>query len=248
MAFRIFGKTNWRVKQVGLGCWQFGGAIMLDGKVKLVDNPVLLPSPNDVQGLEEPYIRASIITPEEYIGPIMQISIEARGTHVTTEYVDAKRVNMHYEFPLAEIIFDFYDKLKSVSRGYASFDYEFLDYRSSELTKLDILVNGEVVDALSVIVHSDKAYAWGRRVCDRLSTLIPRQLFDVAIQASLGSRIIARSTVKALRKNVLAKCYGGDVSRKKKLLEKQKAGKKRMKAIGNVEIPQDAFLAILRAE
>ncbi|HEY3294216.1 MAG TPA: translation elongation factor 4 [bacterium] len=223
-------------------------AIMLDGKLKLVDNPVLLPSPMEVQTLEEPFIQASIITPEEYIGQIMQISIEHRGVHMNTEYIDAKRVNMHYEFPLAEIIFDFYDKLKSVSRGYASFDYEFLDYRKSELTKLDILVNGEVVDALSVIVHADKAYSWGRRVCDRLETLIPRQLFDVAIQAALGSKIIARSTVKAMRKNVLAKCYGGDVSRKKKLLEKQKAGKKRMKAIGNVEIPQDAFLAILRAE
>ena len=223
-------------------------AIMLDGTTKLVDNPVLLPSPTETQQLEEPYIRASIISPEEYIGPIMQISIEQRGVHVNTEYIDEKRVNMHYEFPLAEIIFEYYDKLKSMSRGYASLDYEFLEYRPSELTKLDILVNGEVVDALSVIVHKDKAYDWGRRVCDRLATLIPRQLFDVAIQASLSSRIIARSTVKALRKNVLAKCYGGDVTRKKKLLEKQKAGKKRMKAIGNVEIPQDAFLAILRAE
>jgi GTP-binding protein LepA len=223
-------------------------AILTDGTVKLVDNPVLLPEPDLTQQLEEPYIRASIITPEEYIGPIMRIAIEQRGIHGNTEYLDAQRVNMHYEFPLAEIIFDFYDKLKSVSRGYASLDYEFLEYRPSELTKLDILVNGEVVDALSVIVHKDKAYDWGRRVCDRLATLIPRQLFDVAIQAALSSRIIARSTVKALRKNVLAKCYGGDVTRKKKLLEKQKSGKKRMKAIGNVEIPQDAFLAILRAE
>jgi GTP-binding protein LepA len=223
-------------------------AILLDGTVKLVDNPVLLPAPGETQQLAEPYIRADIITPEEYIGPIMQIAIEQRGIHVNTEYLDAARVNMHYEFPLAEIIFDFYDKLKSVSRGYASLDYELLEYRPSELTKLDILVNGEVVDALSVIVHQDKAYDWGRRVCDRLAKLIPRQLFDVAIQAALSSRIIARSTVKALRKNVLAKCYGGDVTRKKKLLEKQKAGKKRMKAIGNVEIPQDAFLAILRAE
>lgn len=223
-------------------------AVMLDGSLKLVDNPVLLPQPTEVQQLEEPFIRASIITPEEYIGSIMKIAIEQRGTQINTEYLDATRVNMHYEFPLAEIIFDFYDKLKSVSRGYASLDYELLEYRPSELTKLDILVNGDVVDALSVIVHKDKAYDWGRRVCDRLATLIPRQMFDVAIQASLGSRIIARSTVKALRKNVLAKCYGGDVTRKKKLLEKQKAGKKRMKAIGNVEIPQDAFLAILKAE
>jgi GTP-binding protein LepA len=223
-------------------------AILIGGTVKLVDNPVLLPTPTEVEHLEEPIIRASIISPEEYIGPIMRIAMEQRGTHLDTVYLDAKRVNMHYEFPLAEVIFDFYDKLKSVSRGYASFDYEFHEYRPSELTKLDILVNGEVVDALSVIVHTEKAYDWGRRVCDRLATLIPRQMFDVAIQASLASRIIARSTVKALRKNVLAKCYGGDVTRKKKLLEKQKAGKKRMKAIGNVEIPQEAFLAILKAE
>jgi GTP-binding protein LepA len=223
-------------------------AILNDGSLKLVDNPVFLPAPNDTEHLEEPFIRASIITPEEYIGAIMQLSIEHRGVHMDTVYIDATRVNMHYEFPLAEVIFDYFDKLKSVSRGYASFDYELHDYKPSELTKLDILVNGEVVDALSVIVHTDKAYDWGRRVCDRLEKLIPRQLFDVAIQASLGSRIIARSTVKAMRKNVLAKCYGGDVSRKKKLLEKQKAGKKRMKAIGNVEIPQEAFLAILKAE
>ncbi len=223
-------------------------AILTDGTTKLVDNPVLLPPATVTEHLEEPFIRASIITPEEYIGPIMQLSVEYRGMHLNTEYIESTRVNMHYEFPLAEIIFEFYDRLKSISRGYASFDYELLDYRPSELTKLDILVNGEVVDALSVIVHTEKAYDWGRRVCDRLAKLIPRQLFDVAIQASLGSRIIARSTVKALRKNVLAKCYGGDVSRKRKLLEKQKAGKKRMKSIGNVEIPQEAFLAILRAE
>jgi GTP-binding protein LepA len=223
-------------------------AIMTDGDIKLVDNPVMLPAVTMTDHLEEPFITASIITPEEYIGAIMQLAIEHRGMHKDTVYLDATRANLHYEFPLAEIIFDFYDKLKSISRGYASFDYELLDYRPSELTKLDILVNSEVVDALSIIVHKDKAYDWGRRVCDRLSGLIPRQLFDVAIQASLGSRIIARSTVKALRKNVLAKCYGGDVTRKRKLLEKQKAGKKRMKSVGNVEIPQEAFLAILKAE
>lgn len=223
-------------------------AILSDGSVKLVDNPVHLPEPTVTHHLEEPFISASIIAPEEYIGSIMQLAIEHRGMHKDTVYLDATRVNMHYEFPLAEIIYDFYDRLKSISRGYASFDYEVLDYRHGELTKLDILVNGEVVDALSIIVHKDKAYDWGRRVCDRLSTLIPRQMFDVAIQASLSSRIIARSTVKAMRKNVLAKCYGGDITRKKKLLEKQKAGKKRMKSIGNVEIPQEAFLAILKAE
>lgn len=223
-------------------------AILTDGSLKLVDNPVHLPEVTLTDHLEEPFITASIITPEEFIGPIMQLAIEHRGMHRDTVYLDATRVNMHYEFPLAEIIFDFYDRLKSISRGYASFDYELRDYRHSELTKLDILVNGEVVDALSVIVHKDKAYDWGRRVCDKLATLIPRQMFDVAIQASLASRIIARSTVKALRKNVLAKCYGGDITRKKKLLEKQKAGKKRMKSIGNVEIPQEAFLAILKAD
>ncbi len=213
-------------------------AVLTDGTMKLVDNPVHLPGAGETDHLEEPFISASIITPEEYIGPIMQLAIEHRGIHMDTVYLDSTRANLHYQFPLAEIIFDFYDRLKSISRGYASFDYELLDYRRSELTKLDILVNGEVVDALSVIVHSDKAYDWGRRVCDRLEKLIPRQLFDVAIQAALGSRIIARSTVRALRKNVLAKCYGGDITRKKKLLEKQKAGKKRMKSVGNVEIPQ----------
>jgi GTP-binding protein LepA len=223
-------------------------AIKQTGEVAIVDNPVLLPDPGTVDHMEEPFVRASIITPEEYIGAIMQLCIDHRGTYINTEYLDTERCNLHYELPLAEIIFDFYDRLKSMTRGYASFDYELLDYRVSKLTKLDIMVNGEIVDALSVIVHTDKAYDWGRRVCDRLSGLIPRQMFEVAIQASIGSRIIARSTVRAMRKNVLAKCYGGDVSRKKKLLEKQKAGKKRMKSVGNVEIPQEAFLAILKAE
>lgn len=222
-------------------------ALMLDKSILLVDNPVQLPSAGDLDYMEEPFVRSSIITPEEYIGSIMQLCIEARGTYINTEYLDGTRVNLHYELPLAEIIFDFYDRLKSISRGYASFDYEILDYRRSELTRLDILVNGEIVDALSVIVHKDKAYDWGRRVCDRLVDLIPRQMFEVAIQAAIGSRVIARSTVRAMRKNVLAKCYGGDITRKRKLLEKQKAGKKRMKAVGNVEIPQEAFLAILKA-
>lgn len=223
-------------------------AVMTDQSVVLVENPVKMPSAGDTEHMEEPYVRASIITPEEYIGAIMQLCIEARGTYINTEYLDGTRVNLHYELPLAEIIFDFYDRLKSISRGYASFDYEIMDYRQSDLTRLDILVNGEIVDALSVIVHKDKAYDWGRRVCDRLVDLIPRQMFEVAIQAAIGSKIIARSTVRAMRKNVLAKCYGGDITRKRKLLEKQKAGKKRMKAVGNVEIPQEAFLAILKAE
>ncbi|NUO18273.1 elongation factor 4 [bacterium] len=223
-------------------------AVMTDQSVVLVENPVKMPSAGDTEYMEEPYVRASIITPEEYIGAIMQLCIEARGTYINTEYLDGTRVNLHYELPLAEIIFDFYDRLKSISRGYASFDYEIMDYRQSDLTRLDILVNGEIVDALSVIVHKDKAYDWGRRVCDRLVDLIPRQMFEVAIQAAIGSKIIARSTVRAMRKNVLAKCYGGDITRKRKLLEKQKAGKKRMKAVGNVEIPQEAFLAILKAE
>jgi len=223
-------------------------ATLTDKTVLLVENPVKLPPAGDTEYMEEPYVKASIITPEEYIGAIMQLCIEARGTYINTEYLDSTRVNLHYELPLAEIIFDFYDRLKSISRGYASFDYEIMDYRKSELTRLDILVNGEIVDALSVIVHRDKAYDWGRRVCDRLVDLIPRQMFEVAIQAAIGSKVIARSTVRAMRKNVLAKCYGGDISRKKKLLEKQKAGKKRMKSVGNVEIPQEAFLAILKAE
>lgn len=223
-------------------------ATLTDKTVVLVENPVKLPPAGDTEFMEEPFVRASIITPEEYIGAIMQLCIEARGMYVNTEYLDSTRVNLHYELPLAEIIFDYYDRLKSISRGYASFDYEIMDYRKSELTRLDILVNGEIVDALSVIVHRDKAYDWGRRVCDRLVDLIPRQMFEVAIQAAIGSKVIARSTVRAMRKNVLAKCYGGDITRKRKLLEKQKAGKKRMKAVGNVEIPQEAFLAILKAE
>lgn len=223
-------------------------AKMTDETLVVVDNPVDMPDAGLIEYMEEPYIKASIITPEEFIGSIMQLCIEERGVYQNTEYIDGTRVNLHYELPLAEVIFDFYDRLKSISRGYASFDYEFLEFRRSELTKLDILVNGEVVDALSVIVHKDKAYQWGRRVCDRLAKLIPRQLFEVAIQAALASRIIARSTVRPLRKNVTAKCYGGDITRKKKLLEKQKAGKKRMKAVGNVEIPQEAFLAILRTD
>ena len=221
---------------------------LTDSTVVLIDNPTKMPEAGRIEMLEEPFIKASIITPEEYIGGIMKICSERRGIYETTEYVDHQRVNLRYELPLVEVIYDFYDKLKSISRGYASLDYEFIGYRPAEMLRLDILVNGEVVDALSMIVHKDKAYDWGRRVCDKLRELIPRQLFDVAIQAAISSRIIARSTVKAVRKNVLAKCYGGDVTRKRKLLEKQKEGKKRLKQVGNVEIPQEAFLAILKVE
>ncbi|MBM3325247.1 MAG: elongation factor 4, partial [Calditrichaeota bacterium] len=222
--------------------------LLTDGSVLLIDNPTKLPDAGRVETIEEPFIQATIITPEDYIGPIMKLCAERRGVYETTEYLDPKRIRLRYELPLVEVIFDFYDKLKSISRGYASLDYELMDYQPSEMVRLDILVNGEVIDALSMIVHKDKAYDWGRRVCDRLRELIPRQLFDVAIQAALGSRIIARSTVKAVRKNVLAKCYGGDVTRKRKLLERQKEGKKRLKQVGNVEIPQEAFLAILKVE
>ena len=217
------------------------------GTLLVMDNPANLPSPNDIDHVEEPYIKASIVTPSEYIGAIMAISMERRGTYINTEYVDKSRVNMHYEFPLSEVIFDFYDKLKSVTRGYASFDYEFTGFREGPVVKLDILLNGESVDALSTIVHREKAYEWGRRVCEKLGELIPRQQFEVAIQAAIGSKVIARETVRAVRKNVTAKCYGGDITRKRKLLEKQKEGKKRMKQLGRVEVPQEAFLAILKS-
>ncbi|HET7153232.1 MAG TPA: elongation factor 4, partial [Candidatus Kapabacteria bacterium] len=198
--------------------------------------------------VEEPFIRAQIITPSEYIGPIMKLCMDRRGIYKNTTYLTTNRVDLHFELPLAEVVFDFYDKLKSVSRGYASFDYDFLDERASDLVKLDILLNGEPVDALSTIVHRDKSYEWGRKLCAKLRELIPKQMFEVVIQAAIGAKIIARDVVKAMRKNVLAKCYGGDISRKRKLLEKQKEGKKRMKQVGRVEVPQEAFLAVLSLE
>jgi GTP-binding protein LepA len=207
-----------------------------------------MPPPGEIEAIEEPFVLAQIITPSEYIGALMKLAIDRRGVYKTTTYLDPTRADLRFELPLAEIIFDFYDKLKSTSRGYASFDYEFLEYRESDLVKLDILLNGEPVDALSTIVHRSKAYDWGRRLCLRLRKLIPRQLFEVVIQAAIGSKVIARETIAPLRKNVLAKCYGGDITRKRKLLEKQKEGKKRMKQIGRVEVPQEAFLAILSAE
>jgi len=216
-----------------------------DGTLMDVENPSKMLDRGDVEEIFEPYIRAQIITPSEYIGAIMKLCQDRRGVYVNTTYLDAKRVDITYELPLAEVVFDFYDKLKSNTRGYASLDYEFMGNRQGELVRLDILLNGESVDALSSIVHRDKAFEWGKKLCAKLRELIPRQMFEVAIQAAIGSKVIARDTVKAMRKDVLAKCYGGDISRKRKLLEKQKEGKKRMKQVGSVEIPQEAFLAVL---
>ena len=210
-----------------------------------VDSPIKLPDRGLIADVREPYIRTNIFTPSEYIGPIMELCQDKRGTYISMEYLDQTRVNIHYEIPLSEIVYDFFDKLKSSTKGYASFDYELIGYKSSDLVKMDILLNGEVVDALSIIVHKEFAYNRGKALVESLRKIIPRQQFEVPIQASIGSKIIARADVKAVRKNVLAKCYGGDVSRKKKLLEKQKEGKKKMKQIGSVELPQEAFLAVL---
>ena len=219
-----------------------------DGEELIIDSPQKLPEPVKIQSISEPYIRTNVFTPSEYIGPIMELCQNKRGTYISMEYIDPKRVIIHYELPLSEIVYDFFDKLKSTTKGYASFDYELIGYRESNLVKMDILINGEMVDALSTIVHKDFAYPRGKVVVENLKKLIPRQLFVVPIQAAIGAKIIARADIRALRKDVLAKCYGGDVSRKKKLLEKQKEGKKRMKTLGSVEIPQDAFLAVLSNE
>jgi len=218
------------------------------GEVISVINPKELPEDQFVIKIEEPYIKAQIVTLTEHIGPIMKLSLERRGEYLATDYLDENRVILKYDFPLSEVIFDFFDKLKSISRGYASFDYELSEYRKSNMKRLDILLNGEKVDALAAIIHADKAYHYGEKICRKLKKLIHQQMYEVAIQASLGSRIIARTTVRALRKNVTAKCYGGDISRKRKLLEKQKKGKKRMKQIGSVELPQEAFLALLNID
>src|SRR6266513_540625 len=219
-----------------------------DGTVELVENPSLMPHGSAVDHIEEPYVKARIVAPAEYIGGIMKLGQERRGVYQGMHYVDPTRVEFSWEFPLAEIILDFYDKLKTISRGYASLDYEFLEYRPADLVKLDMLLNGEAVDAFSVIIHRDKAYEWGKKIAEKLKELIPRQLFEVVIQAAIGTKVIARETVRPLRKNVTAKCYGGDVTRKRKLLEKQKEGKKRMKQVGTVEIPQEAFLAVLQVD
>ncbi|MCG8377009.1 MAG: translation elongation factor 4 [Chlorobiales bacterium] len=222
--------------------------VSTDGETSVVDNPSRMPDAGSIQQIEEPYVSIQIITMAEYIGNIMKLAMERRGEYKNTDYLDTSRVNLQFEFPLAEIVFDFHDKLKSVSKGYASMDYEYIGYRVSDLAKLDVLLNGEPVDALSTIVHRSKAYEWGRKLCQKLRSIIPRQMYEVAIQAAIGSRVIARETISAMRKNVLAKCYGGDISRKRKLLEKQKEGKKRMKQVGRVEVPQEAFLAILNMD
>ena len=218
---------------------------LTNGDIINVDSPVKLPDRQKIADIKEPYIKTNIFVPSEYIGAIMELCQNKRGNYVSMEYLDQTRVNIHYEIPLSEIVYDFFDKLKSTTKGYASFDYELIGYKSSKLVKMDILLNGEIVDALSVIVHKDFAYNRGKAIVENLRKLIPRQQFEVPIQAVIGTKAIARADIKAVRKNVLAKCYGGDVSRKRKLLEKQKEGKKRMKMIGSVEIPQEAFLSVL---
>ena len=221
---------------------------LTNGETVLIDSPSKFPDRGNISEIREPYIKTNIFVPKEYIGPIMELCKDKRGNYVSMDYIDENRVDIHYEIPLSEIVYDFFDKLKSMTKGYASFDYELSGYKASNLVKMDILVNGEVVDALSLIVHKDFAYNRGKKIVENLRKIIPRQLFIVPLQASVGSKIIARETISAMRKNVLAKCYGGDISRKKKLLEKQKAGKKRMKMVGHVEIPQEAFLSVLSAD
>ncbi len=223
-------------------------AHLTNGTTQTVYNPSGMPVSTTITEIEEPYIRASIITASEYIGPVMNLCLDKRGTLLSQNYLTAERAELVFNLPLGEIVFDFYDKLKSISKGYASFDYHMSGYKPAKLVRLDILLNGEMVDALSTLIHFDNAYNFGRRMCEKLKELIPRQQFDIAIQAAIGAKIIARETVKAVRKDVTAKCYGGDITRKRKLLEKQKKGKKRMKQVGNVEVPQKAFLAVLKLD
>ena len=219
-----------------------------DGEVVEIENPQKMPDPSYISTIEEPFLEVTILTTDEFVGPILALAIDRRGQQKKLEYVSSNRVMLVYEMPLNEVILDFFDKLKSISRGYASLDYQFIGYRASDLVKMDVLVNGEPLDALSLIVHKDKAYARGKLLVEKMKEFIPRQMFEVALQAAIGNRVIARETVKSLRKDVLAKCYGGDISRKRKLLEKQKEGKKRMKRVGKVEIPQEAFLAVLKID
>ncbi|HEX7344931.1 MAG TPA: translation elongation factor 4, partial [bacterium] len=219
-----------------------------DGEELLIENPAKMPSVSRQTLVEEPYISTQIITPTEYLGAIMKLAMDRRGIYKNTEYLEGNRLDLHYDFPLAEVIYDFYDRLKSISRGYASLDYELSGYHEADIVRLDVLLNGEPVDALSAIVHREKAFEWGQKLTSKLKKVIPRQLFDVAIQAAIGSKVIARTNVRALRKNVLSKCYGGDITRKRKLLEKQREGKRRMKQIGSIEIPQEAFMALLRVD
>ena len=221
---------------------------LTDGQTVMVDNPCNFPDPALIASAEEPMVKADILAPSDYVGNIMELCQERRGTFKNMEYLDDSRVDLHYELPLNEIVYDFFDALKSRTKGYASFDYELLGYAQSRLVKLDILLNGEVVDALSFIVFADAAYNRGRKIVEKLKENIPRQLFEVPIQAAIGGKIIARETVKALRKDVLAKCYGGDITRKKKLLEKQKEGKKRMRQLGSVSVPQKAFMSVLKLD
>jgi GTP-binding protein LepA len=219
-----------------------------DGSTKEINNPVEFPDPIKIEKIYEPIMDTEIIVPTDYVGNIMKLCQDRRGIQKDMQYIDTKRVAIRYEMPLIEIIFDFYDKLKSVSRGYASLDYQFRENRVSNIVKVDILINSEKVDAMSFMCHHDKAYEWGKSVTDTLEEVIPKHLFKIAIQAAIGGKIVARSTINAMRKNVIAKCYGGDITRKKKLLEKQKEGKKKMREIGNVSIPQEAFLAVLKAD
>ena len=221
---------------------------LTDGTMLAIDNPADLPDLTSVSRIEEPFVKATIMTPSDYIGSVMDLCQKKRGIFIDMQYIEETRAVLHYRMPLLEIVYDFFDKLKSSTKGYASFDYEIGDYEQSKLVKMDIMLNGEVVDALSLIVHKDFAYDRGRILVEKLKEIIPRHLFEIPVQAVINHKVIARSDIKALRKDVLAKCYGGDISRKKKLLEKQKEGKKKMKAIGSVDVPQDAFLAILSTD